>query len=174
MRSRHMTLEIKSWLGIGTIIWWGKPVNGIWTSPLDNWICRKIYNLFVQALETGRKASILVSFFGQIMYSAPSFYRQPRLSPKFSSVPISPIKNTPLYCQTQLPPSPQVFRHKSRKTNLNSPVSTAHHYLLTAVYWSLIMECQDWSFDTVIDLIVEDRNRWVLIRIITCTMYLLF
>jgi hypothetical protein len=31
---------------------------------------------------------------------------------------------------------PQVFRHKSRKTNLNSPVSTAHNYLLTAVYWS--------------------------------------
>ena len=25
----------------------------------------------------------------------------------------------------------QVFRHKSRKTNLNSPVSTAHNYLLT-------------------------------------------
>jgi hypothetical protein len=38
-----------------------------------------------------------------IQYSAPSvyrppFYRQPRLSPKFSSVPISPIINTPLYC----------------------------------------------------------------------------
>ena len=29
---------------------------------------------------------------------------------------------------------PQVFRHKSRKTNLNSLVSTAHNYLLTAVY----------------------------------------
>ena len=29
---------------------------------------------------------------------------------------------------------PQVFTHKSRKTNLNSPVSTAHNYLLTAVY----------------------------------------
>jgi hypothetical protein len=71
--------------------------------------------------------------------------------------------------------SPQVFRHKSRKTNLNSPVSTSHNYLLTAVYWSVIMECQDWSSDTVIDLIVEGRNRWiVLIRIITCTMYLLF
>ena len=26
---------------------------------------------------------------------------------------------------------PQVFRHNSRKTNLNSPVSTAHNYLLT-------------------------------------------
>ena len=64
---------------------------------------------------------------------------------------------------------PQVFRHKSRKTNLNSPVSIAHNYLLTAVYWSVIMQCQNWSSDTVIDLIVEGRNRWsvVLIRIIT-------
>ena len=53
---------------------------------------------------------------------------------------------------------PQIFRHKSRKTNLNSPVSTAHNYLLTAVYWSVIMECQDWSSDTVIDLIVEGRS----------------
>ena len=68
---------------------------------------------------------------------------------------------------------PQVFRHKSRKTNLNSPVSTAHSYLLTAVYWSVIMECQNWSSDTVIDLIVEGRNRWsvVLIRIITCIYF---
>ena len=47
----------------------------------------------------------------------------------------------------------QVFWHKSRKTNLNSPVNTAHNYLLIAVYWSIIMECQDWSSDTVIDLI---------------------
>ena len=68
---------------------------------------------------------------------------------------------------------PQVFRHKSHKTNLNSPVSTAHNYLLTAVYWSVIMECQNWSSDTVIDLIVEGRNRWsvVLIRIITCIYF---
>jgi hypothetical protein len=68
---------------------------------------------------------------------------------------------------------PQVFRHKSRKTNLNSPVSTAHNYLLTAVYWSVIMECQNWSSDTVIDLIVEGRNRWsvVLIRITTCIYF---
>jgi hypothetical protein len=54
--------------------------------------------------------------------------------------PVPTLNLTPLYCQTQLPP--QVFRHKSRKTNLNSPVSTAHIYLLTAVYWSVIMECQ--------------------------------
>ena len=68
---------------------------------------------------------------------------------------------------------PQVFGHKSRKTNLNSPVSTAHNYLLTAVYWSVIMEYQNWSSDTVIDLIVEGRNRWsvVLIRIITCIYF---
>ena len=79
-----------------------------------------------------------------------------------------PIKDTPLYCHL-----PQVFRHKSRKTNLNSSVSTAHNYLLTAVYWSVIMECQNWSSDTVIDLIVEGRNRWsvVLIRIITCIYF---
>jgi hypothetical protein len=49
------------------------------------------------------------------VYSAPSvyrprFYRQPHLSPKFSSVPISPIKNTPLYCQNQLPPSATGFQ----------------------------------------------------------------
>ena len=68
---------------------------------------------------------------------------------------------------------PQLFRHKSRKTNLNSPVNTAHNYLLTAVYWSVIMECQNWSSDTLIDLIVEGRNRWsvVLIRIITCIYF---
>ena len=68
---------------------------------------------------------------------------------------------------------PQVFRHKSHETNLNSPISTAHNYLLTAVYWSVIIECQDWSSDTVIDLIVEGRNRWsvVLIRIITCIYF---
>ena len=29
---------------------------------------------------------------------------------------------------------PQLFRHKSRKVNLNSPVSTVHNYLLTAAY----------------------------------------
>jgi hypothetical protein len=68
---------------------------------------------------------------------------------------------------------PQVFRHKSHKTNLNSPVSTAHNYLLTPVYWSVIMECQNWSSDTVIDLIVEGRNRWlvVLIRMTTCIYF---
>ena len=97
----------------------------------------------------------------------------PILSPKFSSVPISPIKNTPLYCQTQLPPSATGFQTQSRKTNLNSPDSITHNYLLTAVYWSVIIECHNWSSDTVIDLIVEGRNRWsvVLIRIITCIYF---
>ena len=68
---------------------------------------------------------------------------------------------------------PQLFRHKSRKVNLNSPISTAHNYLLTAVYWSVMMECQNWSSDTVIDLIVEGRNRWsvVLIRIISLPVF---
>ena len=38
----------------------------------------------------------------------------PVLSPKFLSVPISPIKNTPLHCQTQLLPSTTCFQtHKS-------------------------------------------------------------
>ena len=53
-------------------------------------------------------------------YSAPSAYRQPHLNPVI------------------LPNSATAIRHrfsdKSRKTNLNSPVSTAHNYLLTAVY----------------------------------------
>jgi hypothetical protein len=96
----------------------------------------------------------------------------PVLSPKFSSVPISPLKIPRYTAKLSYRHPPQVFRHKSRKTNLNSPVSTAHNYLLTAVYWSVIMECQDWSSDTVIDLIVEGRNRWVvLIRIITCIYF---
>ena len=72
-------------------------------------------------------------------YSAPSvyrppFYRQPRLSPKFSSVPISPLKILRYTAKLSYRHPPQVFRHKSRTTNLNSPVSTAHNYLLTAVY----------------------------------------
>ena len=51
-------------------------------------------------------ASSVCAFFYHCLYRAPSVYRPPfsRLSPKFSSVPISPVKNTPLYCQTQLPP----------------------------------------------------------------------
>ena len=44
-----------------------------------------------------------------LVYRLP-FYRQPRLLTKFSSVPISPIKNTLLYCQTQLPPSATGFQ----------------------------------------------------------------
>jgi hypothetical protein len=70
-------------------------------------------------------------FFLDVQVYRPTFYRQP---PKFSSVPISPVKNTLLYCQTHYCHPPQVFRHKSRKTNLNSPISIAHNYLLTAVY----------------------------------------
>jgi hypothetical protein len=89
----------------------------------------------------------------------------PVLSPKFSSVPISPIKNTRYTAKLSYRHPPQVFRHKSRKTNLNSPDSTAHNYLLTAVYWLVIIECQNWSSDTVIDLIVEGRNRWSVVSI---------
>jgi hypothetical protein len=112
------------------------------------------------------------------IYSAPSVYRPPfyrhtRLSPKFSSVPISPITIPRYTAKLSYRHPRQLFRHKSRKTNSNSPVSTAHNYLLTAVYWSVIMECQNWSSDAVIDLIVEGQNRWsvVLIRIIACIYF---
>jgi hypothetical protein len=107
------------------------------------------------------------------IYSAPSvyrppFYRQTSHLSRFPPLQIPCYTATLSYCHP-----PQLFRHKSRKTNLNSPVSTAHNYLLTAVYWSVIMDCQNWSSDTVIDLIVEGRNRWsvVLIRIITCIYF---
>jgi hypothetical protein len=45
-------------------------------------------------------------------YSAPSVYRPSVLLPTFSSVPISTVKNTSLYCQTQLPPSATGFQTK--------------------------------------------------------------
>ena len=106
-------------------------------------------------------------------YSALSVFRLPfyRQNSRLSRFP--PLKKIPRYtAKLSYRHPPQVFRHKSRKTNLNSPVSTAHNYFLTAVYWSVIMECQDWSSDTVIDLIVEGRNRWsVLIRIIACIYF---
>jgi hypothetical protein len=40
-------------------------------------------------------------------------------------------------------------------------------------FWQVIMEYQNWSSNTVIDLIVEGRNRWsvALIRIITCIYF---
>ena len=99
---------------------------------------------------------------------APRFIAKILVCPDFP-----PLKTSRYTAKLSYRHPPQVFRHKSRKTNLNSPVSTAHNYLLTAVYWSVIMECQDWSSDTVIDLIVEGRNRWsvVLIRIITCVYF---
>jgi hypothetical protein len=112
------------------------------------------------------------------IYSAPSVYRPRfianlayRQNSRLSRVP--PLKIPRFTAKLSYRHPPQVFRHKSRKTNLNSPVSTAHNYLLTAVYWSVILECQNWSSDTVIDLIVEGRNRWsvVLIRIITCIYF---
>ena len=101
-------------------------------------------------------------------YSAPSVYR-PRFIAKILVCPDFPHYKYPVILPNSATPIRHRFSDKIRKTNLNSPVSTAHKYLLTAVYWSGIMECQDWSSDTVIDLIVEGRNRWVvLIRIITC------
>ena len=111
--------------------------------------------------------------YSKYMYSAPSVYRPPfyRQNSRLSRFP--PLKIPRYTAKLSYRHPPQVFRHKSRKTNLNSPVSTTHNYLLTAVYWSVIMECQNWSSDTVIDLIVEGRNRWsvVLIRIITCIYF---
>ena len=88
--------------------------------------------------------------------------------PDFPPFKIPRCTAKPSYCHP-----PQVFRHRNRKTNLNSPVSTAHNYLLTAVDWSVIMECQNWSSDTVIDLIVEGRNRWsvALIRTINLPVF---
>ena len=112
------------------------------------------------------------------IYSAPSVYRPRfianlayRQNSRLSRFP--PLKIPCYTAKLSYRHPPQVFRHKTRKTNLNSPVSTAHNYLLTAVYSSVIMECQNWSSDTVIDLIVEGRNRWsvVLIRIISLPVF---
>jgi hypothetical protein len=73
---------------------------------------------------------------------------------------------------------PQVFRHKSRKTNLNSPDSTAHNYLLTVVYWSIILRIKstnvitrkintanysnqnNWSPVSTLNYEINDRVRW--------------
>ena len=105
-------------------------------------------------------------------YSALSVFRPPfyRQNSRRSWFP--PLKIPCYTAKLSYRHPPQVFRHKSRKTNLNSPDSTAHNYLLTAVYWSVIMECKNWSSGMVIDLIVEGWNRWsVLIRIITCIYF---
>jgi hypothetical protein len=137
----------------------------------DYWQTSRIFTYLSKRQWTSNKYNFYAILFKITHIQCSLGLSPPVLSPKFSSVPISPITNTLLYCQTQLPP--QLFRHKSRKTNSNSPISTAHNYLLTAVYWSVIMECQNWSLDTVIDLIVEGQNRWsvVLIRIITCIYF---
>jgi hypothetical protein len=100
------------------------------------------------------------------MYSAPSvyrppFYRQPRLSPKFSSVPISPIKNTSLYCQTQLPP--QVFRHKNRKTNINSSVSTP-----TTTFWQLCILIGNYGMSKLVIGHGHWSHSWGSEQVISC------
>jgi len=90
----------------------------------------------------GRRQMILKSHlaFGQVRYCAPSVYRPPRF--------IANLAYRQNSCLSRFPPlkiprytaklsyrhPPQVFRHKSRKTNLNSPISTAHNYLQTVVY----------------------------------------
>ena len=58
---------------------------------------------------------------------APPFYRQ---NSRLSRFP--PLKIPCYTAKLSYHHPPQVFRHKSRKTNLNSPVSTAHNYLLTS------------------------------------------
>jgi hypothetical protein len=70
----------------------------------------------------------------QLLYSAPSVYRPPfyRQNSRLSRFP--PLKIPCYTAKLSYRHPSQVFRHKSRKTNLNSPVSTAHNYLLTAVY----------------------------------------
>ena len=121
-----------------------------------------------------------IHILSKFYYSAPSVYRPRfianlahRQNSRLSRFP--PLKIPRYTAKLSYRHPPQVFRHKSRKTNLNSTVSTTHNYLLTAVYWSEIKECQNWSSYTVIDLIVEGRNRWsvVLIRITTWTYCIL-
>jgi hypothetical protein len=78
------------------------------------YIIEKKHNLYEEKKNKVKKFCAHIWTDG-IQYSAPSvyrppFYRQTRLSPKFSSVPISPITNTPLYCQTQLLPSATAFQ----------------------------------------------------------------
>ena len=68
------------------------------------------------------------------IYSAPSVYRPLfyRQNSRLSRFP--PLKIPRYTAKLSYRHPPQVFRRKSRKSNLNSPVSTAHNYLLTAVY----------------------------------------
>ena len=60
---------------------------------------------------------------------APPFYRQNSHLSRFP-----PLKIPCYTAKLSYRHPPQGFRHKSHKTNLNSPDSTAHTYLLTAVY----------------------------------------
>jgi hypothetical protein len=74
------------------------------------------------------------------MYSAPSVYRPPHFIAKlayrqnFRLSRFPPLQIPRYTAKLSYPHPPQLFKHKSRKTNLNSPVSIAHNYLLTAVY----------------------------------------
>jgi hypothetical protein len=87
------------------------------------------------------KSKNFVPTFGQMGYNtvlprsiAPRFiaklaYRQNSRLSRFPPLQLPRYTAKLSYCHP-----PQLFRHKSRKTNSNSPVSTAHNYLLTAVY----------------------------------------
>ena len=73
------------------------------------------------------------------IYSAPSVYRTRFIAnlayrQHFRLSRFPPLKIPRYTAKLSYRHPPQVFRHKSRKTNLNSPVSTAHNYPLTAVY----------------------------------------
>jgi hypothetical protein len=78
---------------------------------------------FSMIITTVLPRSIAPRFIANLAYRPNS-----RLS-RFPPLKISRYTAKLSYCHP-----PQVFRHKSRKTNLNPPVSTAHNYLLTAVY----------------------------------------
>ena len=80
------------------------------------------------------KAFVIIVLFVFMLYSAPSVYRPPLYRQNSCLSRFSPSKIPRYTAKLSYCHPPQVFRHKSRKTNLNSPISTAHNYLLTAVY----------------------------------------
>jgi hypothetical protein len=87
------------------------------------------------------------------IYSAPSvyrppFYRQSRLSPKFSSVPISPITNTPLYFSWRLIKLQIWLRIKS--TNVITRKVTTGNY----------SNQNTWSPVLTLNYEINDRVRW--------------
>jgi hypothetical protein len=101
---------------------------------------------YLWAVLTGEFKLVLRLCKYKLLYSAPSVYRPspPRFIDNLANRQNSRLSRFPplkIPCYTaKLSYRHRFIRHKSRKTNLNSPVSTAHKYLFTAVYWSVIME----------------------------------